>query len=350
MSTSAETKDNVAKVGFMAFMAAAMGPVGIFIAALSVGISEAMDGDAGRVVSQDVDRDRVEEQRQWLAEDRAFRARLRADRQRWLDDGADPTTRPAGPSKAEAVGRWWRRLYARMVVFSDDFTRGFRDGWAAAKDARDRGADWLETARTRPDNDVDDFEADDLDWSESGEPEQDTEPDEQPDVDDISSPDDEPPPRPEPTADVIDLPKAKATDDRTEPEGEDTMAAQAASDNTNLDVAKRHLDGLQAFLGSIDDKLDALEKERQRWRKEIEAAKEHAASTGAPTAVIQALDAALSVVAQMGAHLSAFASGTQGASEQLNAASGGLAPAEQIKDNADQIGMRGGFVDRAAAA
>ncbi len=166
MPASEETKEAVAKVGFAAFMAAAMGPVGIIIAALSVGIDRAISGEGGRQTSEDLTRQQVADQRQWLAEDRAFRERLRADRQKWLADGADPDTKPTGPSKGEAAGRWWRRLWARMVVFADDFKRGFRDGWHAAKDARSRGADWRETAKTRPDHP----DADDLDWSDFDEP------------------------------------------------------------------------------------------------------------------------------------------------------------------------------------
>ncbi len=389
MPASEETKDAVAKVGFAAFMAAAMGPVGIIIAALSVGISNAIDGDAGRATSEDLSRDRVEAERQWLAEDRAFRERLRADRRRWLADGADPDTKPAGPSKAEAAGRWWRRLWARMVVFADDFKRGFRDGWRAAKDARARGADWRETARTRPDKP----EADDLDWSDFDEPTEDPDlvPDPKGDAATLTdrqctNPNphgghiwgtavqwfrcpggEERPHRPgpdvplchtcgEPFDDHIktDLggPEPVMACPKSLNEGEEPMTTTngPTTGESNVSVLRQMLQRIGGVITRVEAGVDDLNALADSLAAQVREATEFATRTGQIAATKVALDSANAVVAKLKALVAQASEAAVEAVEQVATARASLRVAEAAEDTLTQAGGTGEAIATARSA
>ena len=128
-----------------------------------------------------------------------------------------------------------------------------------------------------------------------------------------------------------------------------TTAAAGRQGDTNLDVATNALADVSRHLGSTDQYLDALNKERERLAKEIAAAVDHATSTGAPQATRDGLDAAMAALRQMERHIAAFSTSVAQTDEQVGAAKGGLDQAAGVKDSADQIGMRGGFVDTATA-
>lgn len=342
MPTSEETKDKVAKVGFMAFMAAAMGPVGILVAALSVGISEAIDGDGGRGTSEDLTRQQVADQRQWLAEDRAFRERLRADRAKWLADGAKPELEPARPSTGEMVGRWWRRLWARMVVFADDFKRGFRDGWAAAKEAHRDGADWRETARTRP------------------VPKPEPEP---ADADDptVGTPADEPDPNPDetPLADVIDLRKTPdpKPDPNTSPdssdEGEEHVTSPTGSapkGESNVSVLREMLRRIGGNITKVEAGVDDLSALADALAAQVREATEFATRTGQIGATKAALDAANAVVQRLKQLVIAASQAAVEAVDQVASARGSLKVAESAEDALTAAGGTGDAVATAKAA
>jgi hypothetical protein len=373
--SSEETKDAVAKVGFAAFMAAAMGPVGILIAALAVGVEQAWNGDAGRTTSEDLSRDRVEQERQWLAEDRAWRDRLRADRQRWIDDGADPVSEPSRPSKAEAAGRWWRRLWARMVVFADDFKRGWRDGWDAAKRARDNGADWWEAARTRPDPDEDETPADD-DRGSPGEGPADPTPDETvpgpctstdphqrhlwsrvgdaaiyecPGVPEPAKTDDDRGPEPAP-ADADDNPHQEP---QTDDQGEEPVTSPNGAPSqgeSNATVLGHKLRGIGNNLTKVEAGVDDLGRLADALAAQVREANEFATHTGQVAATKQAMDAANAVVAKLRALVAAASAAAVEAVEQVAAARGSLRVAESAEDSLRSAGGTGDAVATAKAA
>ncbi len=344
MPASENTKDTVAKVGFAAVIAAAMGPVGILVAALSIGIDRAIFGEGGRETSQDLTAQQVADQRQWLAEDRAWRQQVRAARREWWDAGADPDKEPARPSTAERTGRWWRRLWARMVVASDDFRRGFRDGWHAAKDAREQGATWWETARTRPDHP----DADDLDWDWADEPAAGKDPQPGPESDRDDTPHLDPVPAPKPATPQQDQPKQPDTNPTSQ---EDPMTAPtstapgaAPQGETNLDTLDAILAQINTELNNISDDVDRLNSRRMTLAGLVAHAFEIAQSTGATAATRAALDAAMSVVNQLGQHMGQVSDATAKAEDEVLQAKAGLVPARDAQDQLHASGARGEFV------
>lgn len=333
MTAPEETKEKVAAVGFVAFMAAAAGPVGLVIAAFAVGLERAWNGDAGRDFGRDSAKQRAADHRQWLAEDRAHRERLRADRKAWLDAGADPEKRPKGPSGAARFGRALRRGYARAAVAAQDFRDGFRDGLAAAKDERAAGGSFRDIVRARPDRP----DADRLDWSDVKEPMSPATP---PPVDDSVRADPEPEPKPskvrqpEVKPDVeSSTPPPPASPDNTRGEPVSTQAATVAQRGEANHVAvTNNLNQIAAYQNRVDELVDAAEAQRRALEEQTRRTQEHAQASGQPAATLQALDAALAYLKQMGRHLSEVSTGNAQTTEQVGAADGGLNPVRQADD------------------
>ena len=368
---SEETKEQTAKVAFVAVFGLLGGWAGVVIAAMAVGIDRAWNGDAGRAVEAASGRQAQADHRRWLAWDAAARAAYRQARRAWWDAGGDPDSRPARPSRAARAGRWVQRQRRRNAVVWDDFKTGFKAAWPVAKDEMARGGSFRAIVRARPDHP----DADRLDWSGIKEPAAPTaEPTARPAVreaenenkEDISVSDsagqrspmdlingdpilrfihDEARRGDRPASPPAATPKTIEGDTVTAP----TTAAAGRQGDTNLDVATHALADVSRHLGSTDQYLDALNKERERLAKEIAAAVDHATSTGAPQATRDGLDAAMAALRQMERHIAAFSTSVAQTDEQVGAAKGGLDQAAGVKDSADQIGMRGGFVDTATA-
>ncbi len=352
MATSEETKDAVAKVGFAAVLAAAMGPVGILVAALSIGIDRALFGEGGRETSQDLTAQQVADQRQWLAEDRAWRAKVRAARREWWDAGADPDKEPARPSTAERTGRWWRRLWARMVVAFDDFKRGFRDGWHAAKDARARGASWRETARTKPDHP----DADNLDWDWAEEPTQPAPPPAaEPDPNAGQKPNQNPT-QPDP-AKAGNPPSGPTTAPDPPPSAapinpqENPVTAQPANGGqSNVDVLAASLQSMARTIDKIDAGIDDLARLADALAQQTRQAAEFATATGQSTASKAATDAANAAVAKLKALVLAASQAAAQAAEQVAAAVQSVKPVQKAEDDLNAVGATGKAVAPATAA
>lgn len=353
-------RENVAAAWFTAVLAAVAGGAGILIAALAVGIQRVWSGrerpPAGRGEGW---RQSVADHRVWLERDAAARAEWREARRQWWRDGADPETRPQMPGVAARVGSWLRRAWARTVVgaqrLRDDaarFAQGWRDGWAAARDARADGANWWETARTRPGDDADPWADEPDGWwgldSETSTPraEQDARPkDPAPRERDARrswGPDPEPP---------------QATDQPVVPndnEGDamsDTTTAPAAptAGETHLDLNAADLARINAQLTRIAELNDQLAAARDELSEEVKTANERVNASGGTAATRQALDEAGVVVDLLGQHVGGVADAAVAAGDAAGAAEEGLAPARDAQDTLHAAGATGKYVSAATS-
>ncbi len=397
MAASEETKEAVAKAGFVAVWAAIAGPAGILVAALAVGIDRAWNGDAGRQFSNDLDRQRVADQRQWLTEDRAWREQLRADRKRWLDEGAKPEDEPARPSKAEAAGRWWRRLWARMAVGADDFKKGFREGREAAKKARDGGAGWREIVKARPEATADLIECmcdnprphGGHEWADNydsrnrfrcpgvqagadrpADQDVDDQPTQEPDdgVVDRTCPNSQPhdPHRwgvlgrllrcPGVTGKAPDRPNPATKPDpsqTTRPNStEEPMTQTTAPKGTesNVSVLARWLQKITGTVTKVSAGVDDLDRLADALAEQVRQAREFAAHTGQATATNTALDSAMAVVTRLKALCRQASDAAAKAQEDVATAIQSTKPVLRAEDSLNAVGATGEAVAPAKAA
>lgn len=123
-----------------------------------------------------------------------------------------------------------------------------------------------------------------------------------------------------------------------------TTAAAPPKGETNLDTLEAILARINQELQAISDDVDRLNARRMTLAGLISRAFEIARATGATDATRAALDAAMTVVTQLGTYLSGVANTASEAEEQVTAAKVGLAPARDAQDTLHSSGARGEFV------
>lgn len=151
MTAPDDQKEKTAAVGFMAFMGLALGPLGVLVAALAVGIERAWNGGATeRSRAAERSRGWLDGQRAWLDADHEQRIAQRSARTAWLSSGADPSSEPGRPSLMRRMGAGLRRLIAHVALAGSDFKDGAKDGWKAAQEERRNGGSFRDIATARP--------------------------------------------------------------------------------------------------------------------------------------------------------------------------------------------------------
>lgn len=368
--TDTETQDTVAKVGFGVFMAAILGPVGIVIAALAVGIERSWTGRAGRRAGRTGGgwRAHVAAQQDYWDADRAYRARRSAAHRAWWRDGADPAKRP--PAETGRLGKWARRAWAAVAVGADRvtgagrrFAEGARDGGAAAAEARRNGGTFRDIAGARPTttptpDGVRDFTLTDLATTSAtpavatpatpAEPATPTEPAAATGAVQAATKTVTPDPvsDAEPAADTQPAPALQQQEEPvTAPTAATTPVAPATE--TNADLTAADLSEVHGALADITDGVDSIQGHKARLDAAISAAAERVDATGGTSATAAALDSARSVSAQLGAQLGALSASAVEAGDVTSAAEAGLRPAQDAQDTLHSAGASGEFVSAA---
>lgn len=359
MSGQHEAKEDVAALGFMAFLALCLGGAGVLVAALAVGVERAWSGRQG---GSDGDGwgQSVADHRAWLDHDRAQRAAWRQARRQWWRDGADPAKRPAQPSWAVRAGSAARRWWARLIVSADRtyraggrFGAGFRAGWVAAQQARRAGAPAGQVARTRPGDEQPqgvvppESTGDQPEVTPPVKWDPEPEPEAAPTPPPWAAGEEDPTgtPQPEPTTDTTTAKNAGGT----MPTSTATPAAGAPTGETNLDLVVADLAAIRGHLARIQDLNDQMGGARAALDGAVTAASERANAAGATAATRQALDEAGAVAAQLGRHVSNVSDASAAASDHVAAAEAGLKPAQDAQDTLHTAGATGEFVSAATA-
>lgn len=366
MSGGQEKNETVAAAWFAGLLALAAGGAGLLIAALAVGIERSWSRRGGGRDLRDAQRrDRYGDALAWLAQDRAARDRYRQARRTWWQSGAhgDP---PRGPSFKKRLGTGLLRRILAAFVAIRDFREGFREGWKAAHDARSDGANWWQTAKTRPSYvDPDELKPVPLDRN----PSDGESPDPSLDEIDAQCPHCHrwgirrpgghfthtannsstcPEPHPKQAVD----PSANTTD-----QGEPAMpvgrpfggAAPAAShptpdaphgDSNATEMAAR-LAAIEADQKQISDLTDQLASVRATMQAKVVTAAEFAETTGQTAETRQALDASTAVAAQLGEQIGGVSDSATEAAEQLAAAQAGLRVVIEAEDALTSAGADG---------
>jgi hypothetical protein len=167
------SKVTAAKALFVGLFAAALGWAGVIVAAVAVATESAWNGGATEGQRQ---RERgaswLDTQRAWLDQDHKARTARAKTYRDWLKAGSDPDTAPTGPSRWQKIRDAMHRLVANIAGAAQDFGRGAREGWKAAKKTRDNGGTWRETAGSRPGDDDDRWDDDAwaADWADDPAP------------------------------------------------------------------------------------------------------------------------------------------------------------------------------------
>lgn len=367
--TDGRGKETVA-AGFMAvFLTAALGGLGLVLAAIAVGTERAWNGRSGGTADtarQGWRRTR-DDHRAWLAADRRRSDEWRAARRKWWQEGADPATRPAQPKPAVRVGSGVRRWWSRLVVGAGTaagaaarFGAGCRDGWRAGQRVRRDGGTFRDVASARPGPA--------------------TEPEDRAGDPPVDAPENPAEPN---AADAQKDPKSEKRDDMDVQvmRDEDTNRMRAAdvalgrkphkrtpvealvsgakspggagrsgsAGETNLDLTVLDLGSINARLAKIRELNDAQAAERAALQAAVMHAAERVGANGGTAATTQALDEANAVVDLLGQHLGAVADATESACEQTSAAEAGLRPAQDAQDALHTSGARGEFVSTATA-
>jgi hypothetical protein len=340
-------EEQAAAGGFVLLMAALLGGAGVVIAALAVGLDRwwggrpstgnSPAGGGGWWASPD-------EHRAWLERDRTDREAWREARRKWWANGANPEEEPARPSWRFRLGNWARRNWARAALGVDDFRGGFRDGWAAANDARRRGAKPGEVARTRP--------------TEAPEPTP-TAPD---------SHTDESAPTADPTSKGDDVTNHNHRGDNdgggyVNRDGTANPAtpkvngsaptsgrpAPSAPGDTNLDLAVRDLDAVGGTLAEAENLNDQGARTAETLERQVARAAERVQANGGSPATQQALDEAQAVASRIRMHVAALADLLASALDASAAARSALRPAEEAQDSLHASGTKGEMVATATA-
>lgn len=137
-------------LGFIGFMGLALGPLGVLVAALAVGVENTWTkGRPERTRASERGGSWLDSQEAWLANDHQQRQARQQARTDWLASGADPATRPATPPKGRRLGDSLHRAVANIALAGRDFKDGFTGGWHAADTARRNGAGLGDTFRAR---------------------------------------------------------------------------------------------------------------------------------------------------------------------------------------------------------
>ncbi len=371
--TTEAGREKAAAVGFVAFLGAALGPVGLLVAAVAVGVERAWGGDAGRAHTAERTRQSVADHRAWLARDRARQAAWRQARRDWYRGGADPATRPELPTGAQRAGAGVRRLWARLVVGAADFVAGCRDGWRAGRRVLDEGGTPWDAARARPVDELvelwrGELTDEELDlvarrlccWAVATKPgggfrycgapvepgfiycdphldEADREPQPQSDDDGGDRAADS-----DPTSNAG--PETDGDPEMTAP----TTTAPAQGE-TNLQVLLLLLEQIGQHAVAISDSLDAVKSRATQVQSLTTRAEEFAAAKGAPAATRQALDAAKQMVAQLMQHLGGMSEAATAADDEVGQAVAGAKPAIDAEDLLHSSGATGDIVATATA-
>lgn len=348
--TDQETKEQVAAGVFAGFMALALGVGGVLIAAFAVAVERWWNGH-GQVAAttHQAGEQARQDHRAWLAMDRERQRRWREARRRWWDEGADPATRPAQPGWWQRFRDWWHRRYAQAALARDRFLEGWREGWAAAQEARRNGGSFTEIvdAGTRP-----------AATDQTPAPDQPGQPD--PATTSQPRPDQpaEPAPADKPTS--TDKPPGSSTPDQPAPpqppQEEEPMtqptaapAAAAPQGETHQDLTADDLAAIQAELGHANEQVDALAQTRNNLQALVDRCSERVGTHGGSAATAQALEAAQQAIAQLNQAVGLVSQSAVEAEDATGAAHAGLAPTRDAQDLLHGAGARGEFVSAAAS-
>lgn len=356
MTAQTDTKETVAAAGFAGFMALALGPVGLLLAAIAVGIDRAWTNGVGSGTVPAAARrgwaESVAGHRAWLDWDRQHRARYRAARRRWLADGADPATAPARPGMGSRFGAWLRRLWARTAVTGTEFGAGFADGWRAARKVQDEGGGFADIVRARPEPQPAAVPIPESQPSPVREPvreqaRQEPQPAAPPIV---PEPPASPPPDPAPAVPAQTAPQASNPTTTRQPVSDQGAAMTAATvGETHADITLAKLDGIGASIGQAENLNDQAAAVASNLDAQVAAASEYADEKGATTASRQALDEARAVAAAIRETVARLADLCERAGESVSAATAGMRPAVDAQDSLNAAGARGDIVATATS-
>jgi hypothetical protein len=354
--------EKTAAVLFAGFMALALGGAGFLVAALAVGIERAWSGSSGaRSEARARGGSWRANQQSWLDMDHQRRLDHDQRMRDWWGSGADPASRPQGPSRRAVAGRSLRRLLAGLALSAWHFAGGFREGWANARETRRSGGGWADMWRNRHGGTKPDPEH--VEQLTKGPREGEPVPEHQA-PEPLPARDDDQPAEPveeavepKPAADrrTAEIPpEQQPAPTEGEPMAGTTHASSAASTNaqagaSNATVLAGKLDTINTTVTAMTGDVDTLAAITQELRVKVTRAADLAHSAGMPTAAVVAVDAIQHAAGVVDARLDDFSTAAASAADQLTAAVDGLTPVTQAEDTLHAAGADGRALDTTAA-